>query len=80
MVVEEVTVEQLANDVGISEDLLREQLSKAGIKSEDSITLEQKTQLLDYLKHIHIAGSHLLDYKLLCGHIALMLLGIWGLA
>lgn len=52
----EVTVKRLAEDLGISPDLLLSQLINAGIKvtaESDTVTAEQKQELLAHLKRSH---------------------------
>ena len=52
----EVTVKQLAEVVGTPIDRLLEQLSEAGVgksSADDSVTDDEKMQLLDYLRTSH---------------------------
>lgn len=52
----EVTVKRLAEDLGISTDLLLSQLINAGISvadESDKVTAEQKQELLNHLKRTH---------------------------
>ncbi len=52
----EVTVKQLAEDVGIPLDLLLSQLTEAGLKksgSDDNISEAEKMQLLSHLRESH---------------------------
>ena len=52
----EVTVKQLAEDVGIPVDLLLSQLDEAGLKkvdADDSVSEEEKLQLLTHLRESH---------------------------
>jgi len=52
----EVTVQQFAGVVGISVDRLVQQLSEAGLppkSAEDTISDDEKSQLLSYLRRIH---------------------------
>jgi translation initiation factor IF-2 len=52
----EVTLKRLADDLGISTDLLQSQLNNAGIKvtdENDTVTAEQKQELLLHLKRSH---------------------------
>jgi translation initiation factor IF-2 len=52
----EVTVKQLADDVGIPVELLLTQLSEAGLAKNgatDSVTADEKMQLLTYLRESH---------------------------
>ncbi len=52
----EVTLKRLAEDLGISTDLLQSQLNNAGIKvtdENDTVTAEQKQELLLHLKRSH---------------------------
>ncbi|MEQ8495775.1 MAG: translation initiation factor IF-2 [Gammaproteobacteria bacterium] len=52
----EVTVQQFAGVVGISVDRLVQQLSEAGLPTktaDDTITDDEKSQLLSYLRRIH---------------------------
>ena len=52
----EVTVSQLASDVGIAVDRLLKQLSDAGISeqnAEDVITEQEKIDLLNHLRRSH---------------------------
>lgn len=52
----EVTVKRLAEDLGVSADLLKSQLRSAGIQvtdENDTVTAEQKQELLAHLKRSH---------------------------
>ncbi|WP_221076421.1 translation initiation factor IF-2 [Agarivorans aestuarii] len=51
----EVSIKQLATDVGTNEDKLIQQFADAGIKKSltDSVTQEEKTKLLEHLKLQH---------------------------
>ncbi|HEY3487502.1 MAG TPA: translation initiation factor IF-2, partial [Gammaproteobacteria bacterium] len=52
----EVTVKQLADDVGIPVDRLLQQLSEAGLQknsAEDSVTVDEKMRLLNHLRESH---------------------------
>ncbi|GDY28326.1 translation initiation factor IF-2 [Agarivorans sp. Toyoura001] len=51
----EVSIKQLATDVGTNEDKLIQQFADAGIKKSltDSVTQEEKTKLLEHLKSQH---------------------------
>ena len=56
----EVTVKQLADAVGQSVDRLLEQFSEAGIKkssAKDSVSNEEKMQLLEFLRRSHGKGE-----------------------
>ena len=49
-------VEQFANELGLLPAALLEQLKAAGVSKElakDSLTEEDKAQLLDYLRKVH---------------------------
>lgn len=52
----QVTVKQLAADVGIPVDRLLQQLSEAGLRkqsAEDSVTVDEKMRLLNHLRESH---------------------------
>ncbi|HEX5055796.1 MAG TPA: translation initiation factor IF-2 [Gammaproteobacteria bacterium] len=52
----EVTVKQLAKDVGIPVDRLLQQLSEAGLNknsADDSVTVDEKMRLLNHLRESH---------------------------
>jgi translation initiation factor IF-2 len=54
--VSEVTVKQLAKDVGIPVDRLLQQLSEAGLgkaSADDSVTVDEKMRLLNHLRESH---------------------------
>ena len=52
----QMSVEQFANELGLLPAVLLEQLKAAGVKktlAEDSLTEQDKAQLLDYLRKTH---------------------------
>ena len=52
----QMSVEQFANELGLLPAVLLEQLKAAGVKkmlAEDSLTEQDKAQLLDYLRRTH---------------------------
>ena len=52
----QMSVEQFANELGLLPVVLLEQLKAAGVKkmlAEDSLTEQDKAQLLDYLRRTH---------------------------
>jgi translation initiation factor IF-2 len=54
--VSEVTVKQLAKDVGIPVDRLLQQLSEAGLgkaSADDAVTVDEKMRLLNHLRESH---------------------------
>jgi translation initiation factor IF-2 len=56
MAVSEVTVKQLAKDVGIPVDRLLQQLSEAGLRknsADDAVTVDEKMRLLNHLRESH---------------------------
>lgn len=56
----QISVEQFARELGLQPTILLEQLKAAGVKkimTEDALTEQDKTQLLEYLRKTHGASE-----------------------